>query len=1088
MRHLLLLCCTLALSAADHPSPWLDLVHEIIPLQGEVRPPCIPAAYDPNADGLTNLQASLAARVLPHQNHLLTRWFELRDRQPIEPRNQRALTLLAYAFGETTREITMQAATGWPANERLQFARLLLAECRSEAAVSILTELAEAGPRDPIGAAAGGEIIQLLRRRSIAASQVACIPLQPDPADWYHERLGDADWLAVFSALPNLENVSNRVEAHTNITSTTYREWEHGRSMRVVEWKIATATPLDLEVGLFAERRLDLAVDGFHLNRRARHWPRDGRIVIDLHTRFHGEIELTLYRIADHAAWLDPHPEILTTSPVYRWSERWLSLTCNNRFEVIEVPIELTDLSVGRYLLCARARYCPVIATARFAVSASSSFMLSDGHELITVTSHRETGEILHVPRTLGMSSGVTITPDSTGLIRTPAEPGTWTVTDPSATDPHQTRLTITAAVEPFTRPVRYIGWAAEPAVRTGMRMQLAAARFPPWLPGVHKISLRGPDDRIVISRQLPLRTGDHLISFDWVAPHHLAEGTYTLLVNNEPIDGAIVEVSDYTLPNYRFLPSLDHSWVGQAAHITFKLEHHDCSAAAGVAYTMHCEGQRHRGQTDTAGRALWVHDFGGAPRTLEVSIDIPGNGTNHRRQAVRHRLIEQPFSVSVVESRSPGDECRSHRNPTCNDAFQAQLVIGSHLHERVDSVRMRGSNHTFDRMVTVGECFEMDLPTHEVGHHEYHFILSHAGIEQEWNFAYTVHVPRPQQLTPVMLSQQKTAAHRLHDEGLIKDANAALAHEHLAIESITLPSRLDERRPFERTIKLGRPDAVPYFTARYTPYVAVVGKPFDMGLTLGEREDRPHKAQVLVTIANDRIRECSIREIGFNDHKLQLTPQPDWYPGVTIRVDCLDGDHHSSDSQRIYVVPPENILQLAVRTGQKTVTAGELVNTSVQVSDALGRWVEHAQCTLAVVDAALLKQCRYTPPDLVKHCQLFDHREQLTGAFDAAPPALAGIGWWLDPRPCWQRALSCTAAENACMGRSHACSGRLAGERQAIPSNALAAWHADLITDANGMVDVAVTLPRTGTWVFIARAITAEGCGEGRGRVIARP
>ncbi len=394
-------------------SPWAALVQEIVPDDAPARPPFQIGRYDlgirwrersePSATAMTRHAAT-------RQERLQRLWNEVRNEAPalcnLEQRAEERL--LSYALGESALDEALQAAHKAGPTAEFRLARLLLAECRFDEAVTLLATIAEQ-PGGPAAKDLSRQALTLLARHDAERSALAIhLPLVPlafdlsrflkrqgsDPA---RQSLIEAARQTVVVRLPEVlrpENVDiGEIEesppAELDVDPTLSLTFEPPRSIS----QAATDNPWGQAI-LHDAQRPYLATGGpeFVLDHESNQ-PLDNRHArFALHSEFNGPLCFRLYRFTARAAWEQATAASLgTLKPERTWRGEYQPLEQNNH-GAKQWPVELADLADGYYLLTVEARYSSLLAGCKFILSNVALYLRAGPNQTVTVAVDRHSG------------------------------------------------------------------------------------------------------------------------------------------------------------------------------------------------------------------------------------------------------------------------------------------------------------------------------------------------------------------------------------------------------------------------------------------------------------------------------------------------------------------------------------------------------------------------------------------------------------------------------------------------------------------------------------------------------------------------
>ena len=171
-------------NAKQPKSPWAALIAEIVPDDAPARPPFQLGRYDagirwreksqPSAEAMTGHAAA-------RQERLRELWIDICDVNPAirGPAQRAEERLLSYAMGQSELDEALQAAHKAGSAAQFRLARLLLAECRFDAAVKLLAAIADQ-PGGSAGKDFSRQALTLLARHDAERSALAVhLPLVP---------------------------------------------------------------------------------------------------------------------------------------------------------------------------------------------------------------------------------------------------------------------------------------------------------------------------------------------------------------------------------------------------------------------------------------------------------------------------------------------------------------------------------------------------------------------------------------------------------------------------------------------------------------------------------------------------------------------------------------------------------------------------------------------------------------------------------------------------------------------------------------------------------------------------------------------
>ena len=394
---------TLGAETEPLPPPMAKLIAEIFPENGPVRPPYELARYDVAGDPAKEVN-ELTARALKRQELLEALWWHLKnDSEKSQPSGAGAadFKLLAYAFGEGKLDDAKAEADAAGTGHQLRLARLFVAECRYDVAVPMLIKLAEGA-----GALADEALANLAfmaeGRAALKKANVSLLPLPLDLEAWLTACTAkDPARRALVAALRKATLVRLSSEGVEGVGHPPLMPSEEiiygGDEFAEIEHTFSPADFLGsaLKPESLKSVYLQTEANSFVLYQpvQRREFVQETSAEFRLSSAYKGPITFHLYRFKDRNEWESLTPDALAAmKPERTWEQEFLPLRENNQKVNREHTVKVQDLSEGFFLVAAEARYAPVLAGQKFAVSHVALYVRAARNRAIVVAVNRTTG------------------------------------------------------------------------------------------------------------------------------------------------------------------------------------------------------------------------------------------------------------------------------------------------------------------------------------------------------------------------------------------------------------------------------------------------------------------------------------------------------------------------------------------------------------------------------------------------------------------------------------------------------------------------------------------------------------------------
>ena len=1056
-------------AAGLESGPADRLYAAIFPPDGAVRPPYLPVLYDLQLDPAAATR--LVDQAVQRAEALEVLWREHGGALPPERRG-----LVAYAFGLGHPDTVLRSASAWPAAVRYDLARLLIVEGRTAAAVTLAQGLLQGSWRRQ----AAGLIAGCARRRTILSEHLPLQSLDPDPVALRRglDQAGDLQrFLAAIDAQP-MPPVAPRLDSDglTPLTVTHRREWHWHQSYAFEEAILSLSTtpalPAQFEV---MDQSLDGEVPGLRVLRRDRNWPRDGRIVVDIDTAFFGPLYFELIRIDDERDWTRATPAVVAAGRVLRrWYRQWLPLAANNRMGRRKQYEVLEDVTAGRYVLLVQARYAPAVAVLPLAVSRVGLLAVGDAAQLSLMAVDRRDSRPL-----VGLSllhDGVELATDAQGMLQLPfpdadsrltvtGDPVGWHAPSPPAVSERTHDLAV---------------WCNRPLLRAGEALVIRALPrhlvdgtlqvYPTGSRLRAELVARGGDTTIAQELQVDDRG---VLAWDLVLPPAADAGRYDFHLPGLDLHEQLVHYADYRLPPIALRAGLSYSqsrWHGEPLSLSFAVERIDGRPVVGarISCSMTLPDERSVEfvavtEADGTCAITWSPPAGMTGRITGTAVAEAAVGRSEVKD-FKIDLVDQAFRFRVHWDMS------RRKNPTLGSAYQVRLQQNHWDGRRLESYRISCPDLPAGPWPGDGEeTLSIDLPTHELGPHEFVFTCRHAGESVVTRWRYTVRPPREQHLAAAGC-QTMTVGEQVAPAVFSRWPEQA---------------QIDERRSLGFGLFLRFHD---YNTQRfprthiqnhqtYKHYAPLrVGQRLPVKIFVDRHtEDNDQAVAVLLTVANRAIRTQRRLLLTPGEHRLELPVARDWCPGVQVSLHGYDGDDVVDDRRCFRVEDPTALLDLRLELPHQRYLPGQALAAGLTIRDGAGRPAAGVRCSLRLLDCAV-QEYEYTdwwafPPHTQRWRRWIPDR--LVVQRDEVPDWPEPRLHFLDGFRRWLGRSSLAAARHGCSGSA----GRTAADPLASDDDVLVCWRDGLYSDAQGRVPIDLATPHeSGAWLLTVTAVGPRG------------
>ncbi|MCE9552931.1 MAG: hypothetical protein K8T91_06085 [Planctomycetes bacterium] len=390
------------------------LTQDIVPAEGAARPPYQLARYDLGETSLLQKEdmagpslGALTELAEARQDRLEKSWRSLKGIAPgdLTAAELADWRLLAYAFDEMPLQEALHAATAAGPMAQYRLARLLMAECRFDPAVTLLASVADApqpGKQDIVAGDLRRDALVLLVRhdveRRFLEEQVMLLPLQFDLSGYLQRRASEPaigrliEGLRHTTAIRLPEGLAHPGDLQQPKESPTEIDLTLSAEEIASEDGGFDSSLLNLPVNDLRRRYLTLSSQEFVLKCDVVK-PGDDRPSLTLHSQFHGPIAFRLYRFASKQEWETATGSVLAArKPDRSWTKTYHSLRENNRQGEHDGLVAMEPLGEGYYLVTAEARYAPLLPACKFCVSHVAVYVRANRNQAVVVAVDRRTG------------------------------------------------------------------------------------------------------------------------------------------------------------------------------------------------------------------------------------------------------------------------------------------------------------------------------------------------------------------------------------------------------------------------------------------------------------------------------------------------------------------------------------------------------------------------------------------------------------------------------------------------------------------------------------------------------------------------
>lgn len=1133
--------CWVARGAEAEPlPPMARLIAEIFTENGPVRPPYELARYDVAVEPAKDI-TELTARALKRQETLEAIWWLLKNdaEKPQRTGAEAAdFKLLAYAFGEGKLDDAKAAADAAGAAHPLRLARLLVAECRYHVAVPMLIQLAEGD-----GALADEALASLaFMAEGRAAMKKVNVSLLPLPVDL-------EAWLTACTAKdPARRALVFALRKATLVRLSSDRVLE-GNEERLLDTREAEVA-LDIEdsTGL-AEIFDDFNPDGLsissHLARQVnpeslksvylqteansfvlyrpvqrREFVQETSAEFRLSSAYNGPITFHLYRFKDRDEWEKLTPDALAAmKPERTWEQEFRPLRENNQKANQAHAVQVQDLSEGFFLVAAEARYAPVLAGQKFAVSHVALYVRAARNRAIVVAVNRTTGvPVSGVPVQLTVNSRAS----SRNLLArggeksdafrlgfekqdfTPGnEPSAWPVLPPGDLAQYREGAELRARYPDGEQT--FNGKTGD----DGLTVFDVDIGRPEYTYSLHARRVGPGEAEVSVAYVEPDTPADHLKSVVWfsqpvyrpggtarfkgiirrfngirVAPHEAGwKDKVTVEVKNDSGmlwkgDCAVTAAGAFSgefplsasagLGGYKVLVDgckTSPTEPLKIEHFRLPTFHVWCSMDQG----------NHAGGTMARGR-VHVRYFSGEPAggaEVEVSLD-------KSEPAVQTFVTTDAQGVATFEVPVPAvsEDRDCAVLATAMDASGESYSSSAWFHSRAapfqlnvraepetvfekGPVRIRVEAAGWDGKPVIGATVSVSGAARaEVTDDEGVAFVTHSGIGATGS-----------QRLNVTATLGKDAAH-----GLCQFTVVAKPKEETAqtAEVQTLPTAEPEKAHQNKVDMISG------------DYSVNVGRPIKVSLDV----DRTGGGATLVLflIENLRSLKCQAALLKPGKHDFEFPTDADYVPSCKVSVFAFfGGAPREAWARTVYVAPISRFLTLEVTTGKRDYRPGERCVADVKAVDFRGEPVAQADVSLGVIHEAVYRIERDPTPDLQRFFHQYALPVYAVGHYDAPAPAAPAILYFKGPKYAWGFLYQASRGDFGMRSgggrrmRAHG-GGSSASERNLKVLKVRkdfrteAHWVANLVTGNDGRARAEFDFPDDITeWRFTARGITAD-------------
>ncbi len=1018
------------------------LLTEIAPVDQPVRPPYDIFRHDLSLTvGVHSRSEMLRASRYTWQQGIEQRYHHVRTADWGNQRGeyQADLDYILHAFGELpTQHALVSAREAGPA-QQLRLAELLLAECDYVTALRELWVLAG-------DSAVGRKAVALIVRHERLREALAGIDRVPLPADLrdltsrLRERYPVLDELIAEEMVRSLQNEYQEVIEDESIIE---EEEIVSEEFELFEYMA--------EGGRRGEIVLETTSSDFFFSRSGATVISSDRVTYDLYTRYHGSMELALYRCETEEEWRAfDSKTVAEEKPWRRWTETSAALSTNNKsLESTQYAVSVEDLEEGYYLLTCRARYAPMLAFRKFCISRVRVFMsVARNQALVTAVDRRNGTPLQERPLTVrveekegAFSEEFCVQTGADGCAVIPLQ-----LKDDgrryTCTVQHEglsyARSSVTYEGKTPVDVVKTMVWTNQPIYRPGASVQFKGVcrRFNGQRVAAFDASER--KNMLVVVRN---EKGEQLwkksvvlsetgcIQGAFVIPQSAALGLYYFYINNKQTQSFSVE--EYRLPTFQV-----------------KL-------------------------IKSSGSCL-----SGGDKKMLVSVQYPHG------KPVAHADVE-------ILSDAKGDNpvrtvCRTNEEGKAQCDIHLPKVFKNRYISVVATVRdLSGESYSDDTefwIEVVPFNVSASVKKERVG----------TGKRTQIDVVVTTHSGQPLSDVSVFLDDRN----RAWKTG--KKGTVSLPLRFLYKEKQTIRIRAvqgDQMALWKKTYNLVNKKEEVLSTPEDRVSLSSVGhvdagEPVSITVHVSSRNGLPRT--VLFTMAHMEFLDYRCMVLPPGKHTVTFETSPAHAPNCRLFALLLDGEpllrrryyrnRRKSDSCTINVRPVHKIMQIDVETDKSVYKPGEQCSVRIRARTHTGEPVVNADISLAIVDKALYWLKEDTSA-IEKYFYQYSLPTQLEQAHEQRIKDRVSGLYWLGPKLIWACQQPQIWSGRSGGNRRSECVGAFGGRRRSINDCPLrqdfretAFWVADLHTDENGWARCTFPFPDSVTdWRFTARGVTVD-------------
>lgn len=1135
------------------------LIKEIVPGDGPVRPPYDLARHDmgfkkklrdwdsehpwpkkaEDNESVIREHAILKQQALRNwartrQLRLIREWRSLkkswgREKRQTE-RSAADYTFLRYAFGELPLDAFQIALQTASPDCRLRAARLLLAECRFDAAARNLIRLSnEDNPRwAPLALAL---LVRLDEERRAIARKVPLMPLAVDLEEHLTRKSRKAEIGALIQRMRQIivkksPPIWLQLGAGGLCTEgpvrDVYREsvpveaWDRLFESEVVfaegrieNWLSRVVEPRTLNTPYFELDTTDLLL--------TRASGASSRIVgteatFELNSRYGGAMDLRLYRFEKKEVWESVAARTLSKyRPDRAWQKHYHPLSHNNSGKTWHAKVKVDKLTEGYYLLLIGARYAPMVAAQKFAVSRVALYLRAA----------RNKGVVVAVDRSDGRPVG-----DVPVVLRVQGSP----------------------VISSLKK--RYKGDHRD-AFLAGLHGRDLASRSDagPLTPSILLAQAKAHDEGMKLSRRYPKvdfqRAGrtdaSGTLSFDLDIGRE--DYAYTLHAKRE--EAGLAEASVHyregpapkdqikvvmwgAQPVYR--PGATANLKGIVRRFNgLRIASHDNTWKRSVEVIIKNEKRR------LCTKKCELSEAG----TFELNFRIPVDSDLGTYQAYVDGTKASPWGpLSVQEFRLP--TFRVKASPSRHTHRGGEVATG-----KVSVFYATGKPAADAEVEVVLETGEIDPPradlaTGQDGTAEFSFKLPHVKQRKSFTIRATVMDASGESysgtgylgVTPTPFDVDVTVSPNPAVQGSpievkvkamnwdgtpVKNALVSLQGEtrvvrtdakgkaclpthaasrgrrqelHLSVvtklEAVHETARVNLRPRRETTEAKTQATLKPAHRDHLSldaPWSIKSGDTLAIGLDVDHRQGKA--CTVAVFVENTRMLAHRTVMLKPGKHTLEFPTDENYCPSIHVWASFLTGSNEHNDQEKCYVAPVHRFLNLEISTNKEDYKPGEPCRVELLALDHRKQPVPNAEISLGIVNRRVYWVREDPTPDLRNFFYRFRLPIHAKGRFDSPPPGCPPMIFWKGPKYAWgyleahQGEVGLFGARGA-GGRRRLImrgGGGKATEGNLNPRRTFkntAHWVANLITDGEGRARTSFTWPDDITsWRFTARGVT---------------